>query len=257
RAIGGTFRRIQFTSDLLPADITGVSVWRPAEKAFAFEPGPIFGNLVLADEINRAPPKTQSALLEATSEGQVSVDGRARPLPRPFMVIATQNSMEHHGTYPLPESQLDRFLMSISMGYPDPDAERLVVARPSLADPVDSIEPVLDPASAAAMFAAVDRVRFDDAVLDYLMDLVQRTRRSELLALGVGPRGGMALHRAARALSLLEGRDFALVDDVRRLAVPVLAHRVVPAASGADGTGDRRIAARAIREIVGRLEIPL
>jgi MoxR-like ATPase len=257
RATGGTFRRIQFTSDLLPADITGVSVWRPDEKVFTFEPGPIFGNLVLADEINRAPPKTQSALLEATSEGQVSVDGRARPLPRPFMVIATQNSMEHHGTYPLPESQLDRFLMSISMGYPDPDAERRVVARPSLSDPVDAVEPVLDPAAAAALFAAVDRVRFDDAVLEYLMDLVQRTRRSELLALGVGPRGGMALHRAARALSLLAGRDFVLVDDVRRLAVPVLAHRVVPAAAGADGSGDRRIAARAIREIVGRLEIPL
>jgi MoxR-like ATPase len=257
RATGGTFRRIQFTSDLLPADITGVSVWRPDEKVFAFEPGPIFGNLVLADEINRAPPKTQSALLEATSEGQVSVDGRARPLPRPFMVVATQNSMEHHGTYPLPESQLDRFLMSISLGYPDPDAERLVVSRPSLADPVDAIEPVLDPAAAAALFAAVDRVRFDDAVLGYLMDLVQRSRRSELLALGVGPRGGMALHRAARALALLAGRDFALVDDVRRLAVPVLAHRVVPAASGMDGAGDRRTAARAIGEIVGRLEIPL
>jgi MoxR-like ATPase len=257
RATGGTFRRIQFTSDLLPADITGVSVWRPDEKTFAFEPGPVFGNLVLADEINRAPPKTQSALLEAMSEGQVSVDGQARPLPRPFMVIATQNSMEHHGTYPLPESQLDRFLMSISMGYPDPDAERRVVTRPTLADPVEAVEALLDPAAAADLSTAVDEVRVDDAVLGYLMDLVLRTRRSEFLALGAGPRGGMALHRASRALALLAGRDYVIVDDVRRLAVPVLAHRVVPASAGADGSENRRTAARAIREIAGRLEIPL
>jgi MoxR-like ATPase len=257
RATGGVFRRIQFTSDLLPADITGVSVWRPGEQVFRFEPGPIFGNLVLADEINRAPPKTQSALLEAMSEGQISVDGGPRPLPRPFTVVATQNAMEHHGTYPLPESQLDRFLLGISMGYPDPEAERRVVARPTTADPVDAVEPLLEAGSAAGLFAAVDRVRVDDGVLDYLMDLVQNTRRSELLALGVGPRGGMALHRAARARALLEGRDYVLVDDVQRLAVPALAHRVVPAGAAGEGPSARRVAARAIREILGRQEIPL
>jgi MoxR-like ATPase len=257
RASGGEFRRVQFTSDLLPADITGVSVWNPSVAEFEFKPGPVFGNLVLADEINRSPPKTQSALLEAMSEGQVSVDGEPRDLPRPFMVIATQNLQEHHGTYPLPESPLDRFMMRIPMGYPDTDAERRVVSRVGLDDPVDQLEPVVSPAVAAEVTAAVDGVRVDETVLDYLMDLIARTRQSDLLSLGVGPRGGMALHRASRALALLKDRDYVLIDDVKELAEPVLAHRVIPAGGAGDSAWDRELSVRAIREIVGAVEIPL
>jgi MoxR-like ATPase len=257
QASGGEFRRIQFTSDLLPADITGVSVWNPGDGEFHFKPGPVFGNVVLADEINRAPPKTQSALLEAMSEGQVSVDGEPRGLPQPFMVIATQNLQEHHGTYPLPESQLDRFMMRITMGYPDPGAERVVVSRVGLDDPVDAVDAVVSPSVAPEVAAAVDRIRVDESVLDYLMDLVLRTRQSDLLSLGVGPRGGMALHRAARALALLRGRDYCLIDDVKELAEPVLAHRVIPAGGAGESAWDRELAVRAIREILGAVEVPL
>jgi len=257
RATGGGFRRIQFTSDLLPADIVGVSVWEPGEARFRFEPGPIFGNTVLADEINRAPPKTQSALLEAMSEKRISVDGQPRDLPFPFMVIATQNLQEQHGTYPLPESQLDRFAMRITMGYPDGEAERRVVSRPSLDDPVELVEPAVDAGSISDMFAAVDRVGVDDSVLDYLMGLVSRTRREDTLSLGVSPRGGMTLHRAARAMALLRGRDYVLVDDVKELAVPVLAHRVVPSGATGDGFWTREMAERAVRQVLDTLEIPL
>jgi MoxR-like ATPase len=257
RASGGEFRRVQFTSDLLPADITGVSVWNPREAEFSFKPGPVFGNVVLADEINRAPPKTQSALLEAMSERQVSVDGTARELPVPFAVIATQNIQEHHGTYPLPESQLDRFMVRLSIGYPDAAAERRVVSRPGLEDPVEGLEPVIGPEDFTGLERAVDAVSVEDAVLDYLMDIVERTRAADTLSLGVGPRGGMALHRAARSLALLRGRDYCLVDDVKQLAEAVLAHRVVPSGSAGDGIWSRRQAVRAIREIVGSVEIPL
>ncbi|MDD5307151.1 MAG: AAA family ATPase [Deltaproteobacteria bacterium] len=257
RASGGVFRRVQFTSDLLPSDITGVSIFDSGASEFRFRPGPVFGNVVLADEINRATPKTQSALLEAMAEGQVSVDGATRPLPTPFMVIATQNVEERHGTYPLPESQLDRFLMRISMGYPEADAERAVVSRPGRDDPVERVEAVLDPAGAACLFAAVDAVRVDPAVLDYVMTLVGRTRSSDLIDLGVGPRGGMALHRAARAMAVLRGRDYCLTDDVKALAVPVLAHRVVPAGSSWDSGADRELAIRALTDIAASVEIPL
>jgi len=256
RASGGEFRRIQFTSDMLPADITGVAVWNPSAGEFQFKAGPVFGNVILADEINRAPAKTQSALLEAMSERQVSVDGAPRPLPEPFIVIATENADEHYGTYPLPESQLDRFMMRISLGYPGNGVERRVVSRPTLADPVAGISPVASPAELLAVGAAVDAVRFDDAVLDYLMEIVARTRDSRLLALGTSPRGGMALHRAARARALLEGRSYCLVDDVKALAEPVLCHRVIPTTGGL-GREARAAAALAIREIVDSAEIPL
>jgi MoxR-like ATPase len=256
RASGGEFRRIQFTSDMLPADITGVAVWNPAAGEFQYKPGPVFGNVVLADEINRAPAKTQSALLEAMSERQVSVDGAPRPLPEPFMVIATENADERYGTYPLPESQLDRFMMRISLGYPDAAVERRVVARPTLGDPVAAIRPVASPQTVQGVAAAVDAVRVDAAVLDYLMEIVVRTRGSRLLALGASPRGGMALHRAARARALLEGRGYCLADDVKALAEPVLCHRVLPAAGGT-GREARAAAALAIREIVDAVEIPL
>jgi MoxR-like ATPase len=256
RASGGEFRRIQFTSDMLPADITGVAVWNPAVGEFQFKAGPVFGNVVLADEINRAPAKTQSALLEAMSERQVSVDGVPRALPEPFMVIATENADEHYGTYPLPESQLDRFMMRISLGYPDGGVERKVVSRPTLEDPVAAIAQIASPEALLAVGAAVDRVRVDDAVLDYLMQIVARTRGSKLLALGVSPRGGMALHRAARARALLDGRSYCLVDDVKALAEPALCHRVIPMTGGV-GRDARAAASLAIREITDSVEIPL
>ena len=257
RASGGKFSRIQFTSDLLPADITGVSVWDGKSGDFRFKSGPIFGNIVLADEINRSTPKTQSALLEAMSEGRVSVDGNSRDLPAPFMVIATQNEQEHHGAYPLPESQLDRFLMRISMGYPDPDSERKVVARRFLTDPVDQIEPVIEPADIRALFDAVDQVHMDESVLNYIMDIIKKTRASDLLDLGVGPRGGMALHRAVRAFAILKGRDYCLTDDVKALTVPILAHRIIPSAAIWNGVGSRKSAIRALGEIASQVEIPL
>ena len=256
KALGGEFRRIQFTSDLLPADITGVSIWDEKSQAFRFKKGPVFGNIVLADEINRAAPKTQSALLEAMSEKSVSVDGAPMSLPAPFMVIATENGLEHHGTYPLPESQLDRFAMRISMGYPPIEAERRIVSRKTADDPVAAVETVLRPEDAAEIAAAVDEVHVDSSVLDYLLGVVGRTRRNELSALGVGPRGGIALHRAARAMALIQGRDFCLVDDVKRLAVPVLAHRVVPAAEAYGLAGAKQAGARIIRDILAQTEIP-
>jgi len=256
RASGGEFRRIQFTSDMLPADITGVAVWNPAVGEFQFKVGPVFGNVVLADEINRAPAKTQSALLEAMSERQVSVDGVPRALPAPFMVIATENADEHYGTYPLPESQLDRFMMRISLGYPEGGVERSVVSRPTLEDPVDRVTQAASPEALLAVGAAVDRVRVDDAVLDYLMEIVARTRSSKILALGVSPRGGMALHRAARARALLDGRSYCLVDDVKALAEPALCHRVIPATGGI-GREARAAASLAIREIIDTVGIPL
>ncbi len=257
RASGGEFRRVQFTSDLMPADITGVSVWNPSKSEFVFKPGPVFGNVVLSDEINRAPPKTQSALLEAMSERQVSVDGRPLPLPDPFMVVATQNLQEQHGTYPLPESQLDRFMMRINMGYPDRDAERLVVSRQTLDDPVDLVEPVISERTMPDLVALVDGVKMDDTVLDYLMELVARTRTTDLLAMGVGPRGGMDLHRAGRAMATLKGRDYCIIDDIKSLATSVLTHRVIPSGATGDSVQDRETAARAIAEIVDSLEIPL
>ncbi|MDJ0765443.1 MAG: MoxR family ATPase [Myxococcota bacterium] len=257
RASGGRFSRIQFTSDLLPADITGVSIWDAKNAEFSFKSGPIFGNVVLADEINRSTPKTQSALLEAMGEGRVSIDGTPHPLPRPFMVIATQNEQEHHGTYPLPESQLDRFLIRISMGYPDPEAEKAIISRQTLADPVDSLDAVIRPEFAASIADSVDRVHMDDTVLNYLLAIVTQTRNNHLLALGVGPRAGMALHRATRALALLRGRDYCLVDDVKDLAVPTLAHRVIPTGASWDGSSGRQVAINAISEITATVEIPL
>lgn len=256
RALGGEFRRIQFTSDLLPADITGISVWDDKTGTFRFQQGPIFGNIVLADEVNRATPKTQSALLEAMSEKSVSVDGSPTPLPAPFMVIATENGMEHHGTYPLPESQLDRFSMRISMGYPSAEAERKIVSRKTAVDPVLEVETILTPEDAPRIFAAVDNVHVDSSILDYILQVVNRTRNNDLSILGVGPRGGMALHRAARALALIRGRDFCLADDVKTLAEPVLAHRIIPANDGYGLSGAKNAAGRIIRDILSDVEIP-
>ena len=256
RTLGGTFRRIQFTSDLLPADILGVTVWDSGRSKFTFKKGPIFGNIILADEINRATPKTQSALLEAMSERSISQDGTPYPLPTPFMVVATQNEQERHGTYPLPESQLDRFLMRISMGYPEAASERMVISRKSLLDPVTRIEPVLNPEDYATLTDAVDDIHVDGSITDYMMTIIERTRNNGMVALGVGPRGGMALHRAGRALALLRGRDYVLVDDIKKLAVPVLAHRIIPAADAYGRNGTRSVSTRIIQEILDSVEIP-
>jgi MoxR-like ATPase len=256
KALGGEFRRIQFTSDLLPTDITGFSMWDEKSGAFRFQKGPLFGNIVLADEINRATPKTQSALLEAMSEKSISVEGVPEPLPDPFMVIATQNALEHHGTYPLPESQLDRFSMRISMGYPDRRAEEKIVSRKSMEDPVLALETVLKKKDAARIFKAVDEVHVDPSILDYILTIVRRTRDDELCFLGVGPRGAKALHRTARALALIRGRDFCLPDDVKDSAVSVLAHRIIPATGAFGAMGAKDASVHIIRAVLNDVEIP-
>jgi MoxR-like ATPase len=237
RSIGAGFQRIQFTSDMLPSDILGVSVYQPDRAEFVFKPGPLFTNIVLADEINRTTPKTQSSLLEAMNEAQVSLDHSTYPLPRPFMVLATQNPLEYEGTHPLPESQLDRFLLRIRIGYPGSHDEKAIL-RGEITGPLDGLEPVVPVDDVLWLQDEAERVRAEESVLDYLMALVAATRQSPWLALGVSPRGSLALLRAAKAHALADGRDYLVPDDVKRLAVPALAHRVLvrTRAAGADGT---------------------
>ncbi len=227
RSVAGTFHRIQFTPDLLPADITGSSLYNGKTQEFSFSRGPIFANVVLADEINRATPRTQSALLEAMSERQVSVDGQTHPLPRPFMVIGTQNPVEFEGTYPLPESQLDRFLLRIPLGYPAREVELEVLNSHRLGEPVETLQPVVSCQQIAALQEEVRRVEVEDSVNGYLLDIVQATRDCGELHVGVSTRGALALYRAAQAAALVAGRGYVVPDDVKSLAVPVLAHRVI------------------------------
>ncbi len=230
-ATGLGFRRIQFTSDLLPSDVLGVSIFNPETRQFETRPGPIFTNIVLADEINRAPPRTQSGLLEAMQEGRVTIDDRTYELPQPFIVLATQNPLEHHGTYPLPESQLDRFLMRLTIGYPDEDWERRILQEQATpADPLDTLKPVISPEQVVALQAHAEAVHADPDVIDYVMRLVRATRTDSRVRLGVSPRGAIALLRGSRAYALVDGRTFVVPDDVRRLTVPCLAHRLLPAA---------------------------
>jgi len=243
RSIGGGFQRIQFTSDMLPSDILGVMVYQPDRGDFVFKPGPLFTNIVLADEINRTTPKTQSSLLEAMNEAQVSLDHSTHPLPRPFMVLATQNPLEYEGTHALPESQLDRFLLRVRVGYPGAVDEKAIL-RGGGTTPPDSLTPVLSAAEVEELQAQVEKVRAEDSVLDYVMALVAATRESPQLRLGVSPRGSLALLRASRARALADGRDFLLPDDPKALAVSVLAHRVlVRAAPGSEVDADAIIAA--------------
>jgi MoxR-like ATPase len=243
RSIGGGFQRIQFTSDMLPSDIIGITVYQPDRGEFVFKPGPLFTNIVLADEINRTTPKTQSSLLEAMNEAQVSLDHSTFPLPRPFMVLATQNPLEYEGTHPLPESQLDRFLLRIRIGYPAASDEKAIL-RGGGAAAAESLVPVLTSAELLELQEQVEKVRADDSVLDYLMALVAATRSAPLLRLGVSPRGALALLRAARARALTDGRDFLVPDDLKTLAVPALAHRVLlKSAPGSDVDGDAVMAA--------------
>ena len=227
RSLSGSFTRLQFTPDLLPSDIIGGSVFHSSTGEFIFQRGPVFANIVMADEIYRAPPRPQSALLEAMGEGQVSVDGVTHALPSPFMVIATQNPHEFEGTYSLPENQLDRFLLRISMGYPDRDQERQVLESHCQGEPVDQLEAVLDIDQLKDLQAAVRDVRVDGSIYDYVLDITDATRESEELVIGVSPRGAISLYRAAQALAVLENRDFVVPDDIKQLAVPVLSHRVL------------------------------
>jgi MoxR-like ATPase len=255
-ALGGTFRRIQFTSDLLPSDIVGVSIYDQQGKVFELKRGPIFANIVLADEINRTTPRTQSALLEAMSEGQVSIDDTTHKLDTPFMVVATQNPAEHYGTYPLPESQMDRFLMRVSLGYPAKAVERELLRDRAGGDPIDKLQPVVDLAAVRTLQDGVETIRLEDALLDYAIQVVEETRRHPSIAIGVSTRGALAWHRAAQAAALAAGRDFVVPDDVKGLAIPALAHRLV-LAQAHDSLGRARAEAeRLIAEIVSRVAIP-
>ena len=251
------FQRVQFTSDLLPSDVLGVSVYNPESREFEFRSGPIFANVVLADEINRTTPRTQSALLEAMNDAQVTIDGKTFPLPNPFLVIATQNPVEHHGTYPLPESQLDRFLMRIKMGYPSHETEKEILRKRANDDPLHSLQPVADVNEVLAMQESVTHIKVDSSLQDYALDIVNRTRKSDQLALGVSPRGTLMLQRAAQARAFLDGRDYCIPDDFKQLAVAVFAHRVVASARHASLQRKSETTENALREIVESVRVPL
>ncbi len=256
RSVDSSFHRIQFTSDMLPSDVVGVTIYNAHTEEFEFKRGPVFTHFLLADEINRATPKTQSALLEAMNELQVTIDGRSYPLEQPFMVVATQNPVEHHGTYPLPESQLDRFLMRIRIGYPEAAAEREIVRRGG-ASSAESMRSVLSGDDLVTLQDAVARVTVDDALVDYMLAVVERRRTHESLAMGVSPRGAQALYRATQALAAVEGRDYATPDDVKRLALPVFAHRVVVNSRVALAPRSTEAAERVLNEILTLVDVPL
>jgi MoxR-like ATPase len=254
KSVAGDFCRLQFTPDLLPSDILGSSVFDSKQGQFIFHRGPIFSNIVLADEINRAPPRTQSALLEAMSEGQCSVDGQTFKLPRPFLVIATQNPFEFEGTYSLPESQLDRFLLRLSMGYPGRADERRVLSSHRDGEPVQELEPVIECEQVGALQDAVRAIAVEDSVSEYLLDIVHRTRDADELRVGVSTRGALSLYRASQALALIEGRTFVVPDDIKRLAPLVFAHRVI--LKGFVRTGQREAAEAVIRRLVEQTVVP-
>ncbi len=257
RAVDGRFVRLQFTSDMLPSDILGVTIFNTRSQEFEFKPGAIFTNFLLADEINRATPKTQGALLEAMNEGQVTIEGQCYPLQQPFLVIATQNPVEHHGTYPLPESQLDRFLMRLRIGYPDHESEREIL-RQSAQEDFTSFPPVLSAHDVLEIQKTVSSVKVDDALVDYMLAIVQSTRKQEGIALGVSPRGAQALYRAVQALAVLEGRQFAIPDDCKRLAVPVFAHRLVIASRfGGQGRTSAETSENLINGILASIPVPI
>lgn len=257
-SIGGSFHRIQFTSDLLPSDIVGVSVLDQRTGQFEFKPGAIFANVVLADEINRTTPRTQSALLEAMNDGQASVDGRTHKLPSPFMVVATQNPEEHYGTYPLPESQMDRFVLRMRLEYPSAEDERRILlempGKPGEA--LESLGAALLPRDVVSLQEAADRVRLSPELADYIVAVAQETRRSPFIALGVSPRGQLAWRNLARASALADGRDFVIPDDLKETALGALAHRVVLAGEADPGRRSREEAERVMSEIVGRFPVP-
>ena len=256
RSIDCSFHRLQFTSDMLPGDVLGVTVYNAHSEAFEFKPGPVFTNFLLADEINRTTPKTQSALLEAMNERQVTIDSRSYALPEPFMVIATQNPAEHHGTYPLPESQLDRFLMRLRIGYPDASSEREIL-RNADRQPGDSMKRVFGAGELLELQDMVSRVAVDESLLDYMLAIVEKTRNHESLSLGVSPRGSQALFRAVQARALIEGRGYAIPDDVKRLAVAIFGHRVVLNSRAVLAQKRSNFGDRILEEILSQLEVPL
>ena len=227
RALDLSFQRVQFTSDLLPSDVIGLSIFNQQSGQFEWNAGPIFANIVLADEINRATPKTQSALLEAMSEEQITIEGVSRPLPLPFMVVATQNPAEHHGTYPLPESQLDRFMLRLHVGYPGIDDERMILRDRKRENPLKFVRPVMSQNDILELQQLATEVKVDDSLIDYLLQIVAATRENDALELGISPRGTLALFRSAQAYALIDGRDFCIADDIKRLVLPVFAHRVI------------------------------
>ncbi len=255
RSISCDFRRVQFTPDLLPSDILGVSIYEQRTGAFEFKPGPVFTNVLLADEINRATPRTQSALLEAMNDFQVSVDRSTHPLPTPFLVIATQNPYEFEGTYPLPESQLDRFMLKVRVGYPSAADEKAILLSQRERHPLDALTPVVTGADVVRIQNVVRSVKVEETVLDYLLSLVRATRSSRHLTVGASPRGALFLTRAAQAHACLAGRDFVVPDDVKALAVPVLAHRVIGTGYTGDGRGDDR--EKVIADLLDTLEVPV
>jgi len=257
RAIDCDFQRIQFTSDMLPSDVLGISIYSSVEQKFEFKPGPIFTNILLADEINRTTPKTQSALLEAMNERQVTVDGHSHPLPQPFLVIATQNPVEHHGTYPLPESQMDRFMLRVRMTYPEPEGEREILRGRAGAVRLDDLQPVLKAEDVLALQEEVRQVQVDESLLDYVLRIVQRTRESEQLALAVSPRGSLMLFHAAQAMAYLEGRTFCKPDDFKRLAIPAFAHRVVLSNRTALSIKRSEQAEHILRDLIDSVPVPI
>lgn len=257
KCVSCSFHRIQFTSDLMPADITGVSIWSAKDQEFVFKPGPVFSNIVLADEINRATPKTQSALLEAMSEFQVSVDSRTYELVMPFMVIATQNPLEHYGTYPLPESQMDRFFMRIRLGYPDEQHEKEIIRNQEFEHPIKFAQPVIERTELVLLQEQVKNVTIDEDVLSYLLRIVSATRNSPLITLGCSPRGSLYFFRAAQAYAFFQERDYVIPDDVKKLAVPLLAHRIQLKSSVVFQENRAEEAERVIQQIVDTIPVPI
>lgn len=255
KSIEGKFSRIQFTPDLLPSDILGSNIYRTTTGSFEFFSGPIFANVVLADEINRAPPRTQSALLEAMSERQASIDGKTYPMPNPFIVMATQNPFEFEGTYLLPESQLDRFLVRIEIGYPSRQSEREVLQSHNLGEPVDQLRSIVTLSEVQAAQQQVRKVQFESSVLDYLQDIVERTRKSEELHIGVSTRGALCFYRACQAYAVIHNRSFVTPDDVKKLAVPVIAHRIIP--KGLVPGSDRKLVESSVLRMLESVRVPI
>lgn len=249
------FKRVQFTPDLLPSDLTGINYFDQKQGTFVFRPGPIFTNIVLADEINRATPRTQSSLLECMEEGQVTVDGDTRQLDKPFFVIATQNPVETRGTFPLPEAQLDRFFMRLQMGYPSPEEGREILRRFRGKDPSAMLETVAEVEALIQTQASVSEVKVSDVLEEYIVQIIESTRHDEKISLGVSPRGSIALMRAAQVNAVFEGRDFAMPDDVKKVAVPVLAHRLI--IKGHAISGGTENAENAVREILNKVTVPI
>jgi MoxR-like ATPase len=257
RALDLSFQRIQFTSDLLPSDVIGLSIYNQQNGRFEWNAGPIFSNIVLADEINRATPKTQSALLEAMSEEQITIEGTSRPLPLPFMVVATQNPAEHHGTYPLPESQLDRFMLRLHVGYPSKTDEREILRDRERRNPLDFVRPVMSEADILELQELVSKVRVDESLVDYLLNIVAGTRENERLELGISPRGTLALFRSSQAFALIEGRDYCIADDIKRLALPVFAHRVIVNSRNMNPKRRTFEAEQILQDILQKVKVPI